>query len=122
MGLAAPIQLISQVTNENLQRQLSSLWRIAQQHGWIRRCRLQVGWRIEDGARRRSLAKRVLSASGWNASPDEEYDPEDDPAEFIAHIVIEFPSRALLEHQLRWANQLAAEFGATLPRLVLGAA
>jgi hypothetical protein len=110
------------VSNENLQRQLSSLWRTAQQQGWTRRCRLQVGWRIECEGRRRSLAKRVLSAPGWNASLDEEYEPEDDPAEFIAHIVIESPTRALLEQQIRWAKHLAEEFGATLPRLGLGAA
>lgn len=81
-----------------------------------------MGWRIEDEARRRSLTKRVLAAPGWHASPDEDYEPEDDPAEFIAHRVIESPSRALLEQQLRWASHLAEEFGATLPRLSLGAA
>ncbi len=110
------------MSNENLQRQLSSLWRTAQQHGWTRRCRLQVGWRIEDEARRRSLAKRVLSVPGWQASPDEDYEPEGDPAEFIAHIIIESPSRALLEQQIRLASHLAEEFSATLPRLGVGAA
>lgn len=108
------------MSNENLQRQLSSLWRTARQQGWTRRYRFQVGWRIEDEARRRSLAERVLSASGWNASPDEDYEPEDDPAEFIAYIIIVSPSRRLLDQQLRWASHLAEEFGATLQRLGLG--
>ena len=110
------------MSNETLQRQLSSLWRTAQQQGWTGRCRLQVGWRIEDDARRRSLTKRVLSVPGWHASPQDDYEPEDDPAEFIAHIVIDSPSRALLDQQIHWAMHLAEEFGATLPRLGLGAA
>ena len=110
------------MNDEHLQRQVSSLWSTAQQQGWTRRCRFQVGWRVQDEARRRLLAKRVLSVQGWYASPAEDYEPEDDPAEFIAHVIVASPSRALIEEQIRWASRLAEEFGATLPRVGLGAA
>jgi hypothetical protein len=118
----AAIARLNTVSNtQRIERQLHQLWRRARTLGWSHSdIFLSIGWLCTPATCHTELKEHILSTSGWSAAAPEDYEPEDDPAEFIAQIQMTQPTLTALESELAWALSVAAGFGAEITRVGIG--
>jgi hypothetical protein len=106
---------------QGIERQLHQLWRRARTLGWRHSAiSLSIGWLCTLSSRHTELKEHILSTNGWSSAAPEDYEPEDDPTEFIAQIQMTQPTLTALESELAWALSVAAAFGAEITRVGIG--